>query len=264
MSGVNSYFSIYSRVLSSHLPCSLLWYKHVHVLSWEVVFFSAPDVSIPISYFSSQEFLTFGILLASSCVTWFLSWSFLLLPLILAPPWHPPFSYKQSVLVFLCDRSTLCSMCHCWFEHCFMHLVFQIDGYLLPICLHCCNAIMSTVVFSTTAVMAMSEPTREYECCQLKETSITMSGGIQKCYDQGQRLINVKTVAQNNAIMGQVTSSFSKYWIGIYKSDKGTSLVSESMTINHISVTASCKYVGNGPGYTRDFEPVCQNVACRH
>ena len=103
---------------------------------------------------------------------------------------------------------------------------------MLPITLLCYNAIMSPVVVSTTAVMVMSEPTREYECCQLKETSITMSGGIQKCYDQGQRLINVKTVAQNNAIMGQVTSSFSKYWIGIYQSDKGTSLVSsESMTI---------------------------------
>ena len=115
-----------------------------------------------------------------------------------------------------------------------MHLVFQLDGYRLPICLHCCNTIMSTVVLSTTAVMAMSEPTRDYECCQVKETYITMSGGIQKCHNQGQRLINVKTVAQNNAIMEQVTSSFSKYWIGIYQSDKGTTLVSELMTITYI------------------------------
>ncbi len=102
---------------------------------------------------------------------------------------------------------------------------------MLPIRLRCNYAVTSTVVLPTTAVMAMSEPTREYECCQLKETHSTWSGGMKECFNQGQRIIHVRTVAQNNAILEQVTSSFSKYWIGIYQSDKGTHLVSESMTI---------------------------------
>lgn len=109
--------------------------------------------------------------------------------------------------------------------------MFVCFASVLPIRLRCNDAVTPTVVLPTTAVMAMSEPTREYECCQPKETHSTWSGGMKECFNQGQRIIHVRTVAQNNAILEQVASSFSKYWIGIYQSDKGTHLVSESMTI---------------------------------
>ena len=46
---------------------------------------------------------------ASPCVTWFLAWCY--------QSWHPQFRYTQSVLVFLSSRPTLCSKCHCWFDH---------------------------------------------------------------------------------------------------------------------------------------------------
>ena len=65
--------------------------------------------------------------LASSCMTWFLSWSFLDVPII-----HPSnliSAIMIFVLVFLSDHPTLCSICHCWLDHCFRHLVFQLDEY---------------------------------------------------------------------------------------------------------------------------------------
>ena len=45
--------------------------------------------------------------------------------------YHPHFRYLQSVLVFLSDHPTLCPICHCWLDHCFINLVFQLAGYLL-------------------------------------------------------------------------------------------------------------------------------------
>ena len=67
--------------------------------------------------------------LASSYMLWFLTWSFLVLPLI-----HRSIliivCYMQSVLVFLSNRPTFCSICHCWLDHGLIHLVFQFDGYL--------------------------------------------------------------------------------------------------------------------------------------
>ena len=44
---------------------------------------------------------------------------------------HPHFCYMQSVLVFLSNRPTLCSIYHCWLDHHLIHLVFQLDGYFL-------------------------------------------------------------------------------------------------------------------------------------
>ena len=75
--------------------------------------------------------LTFWYTLASSWITWFLAWSFLALPPGPYHSYHPHSRYTQSVLVFLCDRSTLCSICQCFCDHCFVHLVLHIDGYLL-------------------------------------------------------------------------------------------------------------------------------------
>ena len=43
---------------------------------------------------------------------------------------HPHFCYMQYVLVFLSNRPTLCSICHCWLDHSLIHIVFQLDEYL--------------------------------------------------------------------------------------------------------------------------------------
>ena len=68
-------------------------------------------------------------ILASSCI--FLTCSFLVLLLI-----------HRSILISA-TRSTLCSMCHCWLDHCFMHLVFhQLDEYLF-VAQHTCQLLYS-------------------------------------------------------------------------------------------------------------------------
>ena len=66
--------------------------------------------------------------LASSCMLWFLTWSCSGIKPILS--YHPNFCYMQSILVFLSNRPTLCSKCHCWLDHRLIHIVFQFDGYL--------------------------------------------------------------------------------------------------------------------------------------
>ena len=65
--------------------------------------------------------------LASSCMLWFLTWSFLVLPLI----------HRSILISATCNLvSTFfltaqhCSICHCWLDHHLIHLVFQFDGYL--------------------------------------------------------------------------------------------------------------------------------------
>ena len=62
----------------------------------------------------------------------------------------------QSVLVFLSNRPTLCSIYHCWLDQRLIHLVFQQDGYLLlhstPVsCFHFIQASLTGVLMSLSA-----------------------------------------------------------------------------------------------------------------
>ena len=66
--------------------------------------------------------------LASSCIIWFLTWSFLVLPLI-----------HRNILIsatcnlfspFFLTAQHSAPICHCWLDHRLIHLVFQLDGYL--------------------------------------------------------------------------------------------------------------------------------------
>ena len=60
----------------------------------------------------------------------------------------------QSVLVFLSNRPTLCSICHCWLDHCFMS--FSLMGTFLshstPVsCFHFIQASLTRLLMSLSA-----------------------------------------------------------------------------------------------------------------
>ena len=62
--------------------------------------------------------------LASSCMLWFLIWSFLVLPLI-----HRSILISATCNLFSSFFLTA-QLCDCWLDHRLIHLVFQFDGYL--------------------------------------------------------------------------------------------------------------------------------------
>ena len=132
MSAVSSHLLISSRLLSIHLR-----------LGRPLLFFTGTTISIIFLDKLSSSLLLIcphrfnrcclrnvdiWHTLASTCMLWFLTWSVLVLPLI-----HRSIlisATPKSVLVFLSNRPTLCSICHCWLDHRLIHLVFQFDGYL--------------------------------------------------------------------------------------------------------------------------------------
>lgn len=58
----------------------------------------------------------------------------------------------------------------------------------------------------------------------VREKGTPWSRAVQECFKLKQQLINVKNIAQHNAILQYVSSNYNKYWIGIYQSKKGMSL----------------------------------------
>ena len=129
MSAVSSYLVISSRLLSVHLSLgrSLLLFPGT---TMSIIFLDRLSSSLLLTWpYQCSRFCLRNVdiwhTLASSCIIVFLTWSFLVLPLI-----NPHFCYMQSVLVFLSNCPTLCSICHCWLDHRLIHLVFQLDWYL--------------------------------------------------------------------------------------------------------------------------------------
>ena len=132
MSAVSSYLVISSQLLSVHLSLGrpLLLFPGTNM---SIIFLDRLSSSLLLTWpYQCSRFCLRNVdiwhTLASSCIIVFLTWSFLVLPLI-----HLRILISATCnlfVVFLSNRPTLCSICHCWLDHRLIHLVFQLDWYL--------------------------------------------------------------------------------------------------------------------------------------
>ena len=157
MSAVSSYLVISSRLLSIHLS-----------LGRPLLLFSGTTMSfiflLGCLLLFSWHVRTNVIFFVSGMLTFGTLWH----PLVLSGFWHGPFwSYplsilassfvlQQSVLVFLSNRPTLCSICHCWLDHRLYTLSFSLMGTFLshstPVCcFHFTQASLTRLLMSLAA-----------------------------------------------------------------------------------------------------------------
>ena len=162
MSAVSSYLLISSRLLSIHLR-----------LSRPLLFFPGTTMSIIfLDKLSSSRLLIFPYkfhrfclknvdiwhTFASSCMIWFLTWSVLALPRI----------HRSILISATCNLFSSCfltaqhsaPLCHCWLDHCLIHLVFQLDGYLVVACtpVSCshCSIMICRIMFTVSISVLFS------------------------------------------------------------------------------------------------------------
>ena len=132
MSAVSSYLVVSSRLLSVHLSLGrpLLLFPGT---TTSIIFLDKLSSSLLLTCpYQCNRFCLRNVdiwhTFASSCIVLFLTWSFLVLPLI-----------HRSILIFAtCNLFSSffltaqhsAPLCHCWLDHRRIHLVFQLDGHL--------------------------------------------------------------------------------------------------------------------------------------
>ena len=133
MSAVSSYLVISSRLLSVHLSLGrpLLLFPGT---TMSIIYIDRLSSSLLLTWlYQCSRFCLRNVdiwyTLASSCSILFLTWSFLVLPLIHLSILISATCNLFSSLFLTAQHSAPC-ICHCWLDHCLIHLVFQLDWYL--------------------------------------------------------------------------------------------------------------------------------------